>query len=202
MPEILVLCTGNVCRSPMGEAFLKHHVQVRGIESAYFIHSAGTGVYGPTIDGVFPGYPASERAEHVMRVRGITLEGHRSKRMVPELLDSADLVIAMAREHLRDALHLHPDVTDRAFLFKEMDELLQKGPLPAEFDLAVAELNARRNSPWDAVALGWDADVDDPIGGDVSLFDTCAAEIEFLSGRLAEALWPISSDLAPEDRVR
>lgn len=190
MPEILVLCTGNVCRSPMGEVFLKHHAQARGIEADYYIHSAGTGVYGPTVDGVFRGYPASERAQYVMEARGLTLEGHRSKRMVPELLDSADLVIAMAREHLRDALHLNPEVTERAFLFKELDELIQKGPLPPEFERAIADLSSRRNSPWDAVALGWDADVDDPIGGDVSLFETCAAEIEMLTARTASALWP------------
>lgn len=174
----------------MAEAFLKYHARVRSVEDDYFIHSAGTGVYGPTVNGVFRGYPASERAQYVMEARGLTLEGHRSKRMVPELLDSADLVIAMARDHLRDALHLNPEVTERAFLFKELDQLIQKGPLPPEFERAVTELNSRRNSPWDAVALGWDADVDDPIGGDISLFESCAAEIELLTARAAEAFWP------------
>lgn len=194
MPELLVICTGNVCRSPMGEAFLKYQANIRGVGGDYYIHSAGTGVFGPTVNGVFHGYPASERAQYVMERRGLTLEGHRSKRVVPELLESADLVIAMAREHLRDSLHLHPDVADRAFLIKELDELIAKGPLPESFDLAVAELHSRRNSPWDAVALGWDADVDDPIGGDLALFEMCASEIEQLTMRLADALWPMPAE--------
>lgn len=177
----------------MGEALLRRHVDERGIGDEFYIHSAGTGVYGPTYDGVFRGYPASDRAEIVMRVRGITLEGHRSKRMVPDLLDSADLVVAMAREHLRDALNLHPPVAERAFLLREIVELTNEGPVSSDFGAAIAELNARRSSPWDAVALGWDADVEDPIGGDVDEFEICAADIAALIDSLAGALWPVES---------
>lgn len=183
----------------MGEALLKRHAAVRGIGEQYLIHSAGTGVYGPTIDGVFRGYPASDRSEIVMRSRGITLQGHLSKRMVPEMLGSSDLVLAMAREHLRDAIHLQPEVADRAFLLKEAIELVRQAPLIGDFNEVVAELNARRSSPWDAVALGWDADVEDPVGGDVEEFEICAIEIESLIDELAEAIWPTES---PVDLVR
>lgn len=194
MYEILVVCTGNVCRSPMGEVVLRSALEERGVAGAFRVHSAGTGVYGPSYGGRFRGYPASEGAAGAMRRRGFSLSGHRSKRVVPELLEDSALVIAMAREHLSDMLNLYPPVAGKAFLLKEMADLIAGGPLPeAEFSALVTELHARRESPWEAVNRGWEIDVDDPIGGDFVHYERCAEEIIEALEIVADGFWPLGA---------
>ena len=91
MNQILLVCTGNTCRSPMAEAILRKKLQERGGE-AVSVSSAGTGAWD--------GAPASEGAYLVALEHGLDLSSHRARLLTRELATAADLVLTMARHHL------------------------------------------------------------------------------------------------------
>ncbi len=77
--SILVVCTGNVCRSPIGERLLRQHLPDRHITSA--------GILG------LEGYPADECAQDVARRHGISLDGHVARRLTRRLMQGSDLIL-------------------------------------------------------------------------------------------------------------
>lgn len=91
--RILVLCTGNICRSPMAEALLRRRMEVLGRKVE--VRSAGV--------GALRNYPADEPARALMQARGIDLSPHRASQVTPELARWADLILVM-ESHQRDAM--------------------------------------------------------------------------------------------------
>ena len=88
--RVLLVCTGNICRSPLGEALLRRALTERGLPTVE-VTSAGTGAWD--------GAPASEGAYLVALERGLDLSGHRARLLTRELVEQADLVLTMARHH-------------------------------------------------------------------------------------------------------
>ncbi len=88
--RILLVCTGNICRSPLAEALLTHALRERGAPDVT-VSSAGTGAWD--------GAPASEGAYLVGLERGLDLSGHRARLLTRELAVEADLILTMARHH-------------------------------------------------------------------------------------------------------
>jgi len=95
--HILLICTGNTCRSPLAEAMLRRKLQERGVEGVT-VGSAGTGAWD--------GAPASEGAYLVALEHGLDLSSHRARLLTRELVDGSDLVLTMARHHLARAEQL------------------------------------------------------------------------------------------------
>lgn len=106
--RVLMVCSGNTCRSPTAEALLRRELAAAGI-SGVTVSSAGTGAQD--------GDPASEGAYLVALEEGVDLGTHRSRRVTPELLAEADLVLAMSRSHLHRLALLGGG--DRAMLLTE-----------------------------------------------------------------------------------
>ena len=109
--HVLVICTGNICRSPMGEAFLREHLAQAGLHHVE-VSSAGTHAVA--------GRPAMEAAERaVASIRG-SLATHRSTPLDIGLARGADLVLCASHEH-RDFIRAWwPDVPEaRLRLFNE-----------------------------------------------------------------------------------
>lgn len=98
--RIIMICTGNICRSPMAEAFMHEELKKRGVEAE--VSSAG--IYAGD------GSAASYEAVEVMREYGIDLAGHRSRALRPEHLQDA-LVLCMTGGHLRSVMQLAPDAS-------------------------------------------------------------------------------------------
>jgi len=88
--KILLVCTGNICRSPLAAALLQRALTDRGIEGMD-VSSAGTGAWD--------GAPVSEGAYLVGLERGLDLSAHRARLLTRELVEEADLVLTMARHH-------------------------------------------------------------------------------------------------------
>lgn len=89
--NILFLCTGNTCRSAMAEGVARNELERRGWHNVT-IKSAGTGAVSNA--------PASDDAIAVAAEKGIDLTGHRSQPLTPELVEWADLILAMSPSHL------------------------------------------------------------------------------------------------------
>ena len=88
--KIVLVCTGNICRSPLAAALLQRALTDRGIEGME-VSSAGTGAWD--------GAPVSEGAYLVGLERGLDLSAHRARLLTRELVEEADLVLTMARHH-------------------------------------------------------------------------------------------------------
>ena len=99
--SVLVVCTGNICRSPTGEAVLRHRVEQRGLAHRIRVASAGTHDYhvGECPDG--------RSIKHALK-RGYDLTPLRASQVSPDDFHEHDYVLAMDRGHLRILKSLAP----------------------------------------------------------------------------------------------
>lgn len=104
--RILVLCTGNICRSPMAAAVLQQCLQANG--QTLEVRSAGI--------GAMIGYPAEEPAQALMRARGLDISSHRAQQVNHDLLRWAEVVFVM-EPYQRDAvLEMDPTLRGKVFV--------------------------------------------------------------------------------------
>jgi protein-tyrosine phosphatase len=88
--HILVVCVGNICRSPMAEALLQR--ELRG-KDGFTVESAGL--------GALVGHPASEHSVALMDELGLDITAHRARQIHPDMVSAADLVLVMEAGHKR-----------------------------------------------------------------------------------------------------
>ena len=103
--HILVVCVGNICRSPMAEALLRDALRDRG---EITVESAGLGAM---VD-----WPAAEHAETLLSERGIDISAHRARQLTPEIIHEADLILVMELGH-KKAIEIE-DTTARGKVFR------------------------------------------------------------------------------------
>ncbi|MDR1807301.1 MAG: hypothetical protein LBR33_05215 [Propionibacteriaceae bacterium] len=106
--RILTVCTGNVCRSPMAEAMLRH--RLAGL-SDVTVESAGT--------GALVGAPMPPEARAVLEGLGLKDDGHVARQLTHQLVSQADLILGLTRQHRRKVVQLDPTATRRAFTLRE-----------------------------------------------------------------------------------
>lgn len=90
MTRVLLVCTGNICRSPLAEAIMRREFTQMGKED-FEVASAGTGAWD--------GAPASEGAYLVALEHGLDLSAHRARLLTRDLVQQADIIFTMARHH-------------------------------------------------------------------------------------------------------
>ena len=89
--KVLMVCTGNICRSPTAEGVLRELARREGL--TLHVESAGTHDY-------HLGEPPDERAQHHARRRGYDLSRQRARRVRKSDFREFDLILAMDRGHL------------------------------------------------------------------------------------------------------
>lgn len=89
--RLLFVCTGNTCRSAIAEALARKIIIERGLSDVE-VQSAGTSAWD--------GAPASDGALLVGMERGLDLSQHRAQTLTRDLVNGADLVLAMGPHHL------------------------------------------------------------------------------------------------------
>jgi protein-tyrosine-phosphatase len=154
------------------------------------LDEAGVGAVVSSTGLLFDGKPATDHGVAVMAERGIDTSGHRSRKLRPEMVAGADIVLGMARDHVREVAVLAPDTWGRAFTLKEIVRLGEErgGRAPDEpLEQWLARLHeGRRRS--DLLGDSGADDVADPIGGPRRSYQRTAEELDDLTARLARLL--------------
>lgn len=104
MKRVLVVCVGNICRSPIGEALLR-----RDLSADFTIGSAGI--------GAMVGDPADETMAAIGAEHGLSLEAHRGQQFTKALAAKFDLILVMEPGHKREVTKLVPELSGRVMLF-------------------------------------------------------------------------------------
>jgi low molecular weight protein-tyrosine phosphatase len=179
LDRILVVCTGNVCRSPAAEGFLRRELAARFGGAAPAVGSAGTMGW--------QGEPPTAESVRAAAELGIDISAHRASVLTDESVADADLVVAMAREHVEWIVGRTSDASARSFTLKELARLLEDADPTGSPAERVAAAAIRR----DAVgAPAGDLDVADPLGEPLSVYRAMAAELEEWTRRLVAGLAP------------
>ncbi|MCP4417068.1 MAG: low molecular weight protein arginine phosphatase [Chloroflexi bacterium] len=110
-PHILVVCTANICRSPVGEALLQAKVQAEGLPN-WTISSAGTRAK--------IGEAASPFSRILMSEQGLDISCHSSLLITELLLQQSDLILCMETRHVKTLRSTFPAFEKKLFTLKQM----------------------------------------------------------------------------------
>lgn len=112
-PLVMIVCTANICRSPMAAALLRHHLNQAGERSKGIrVESAGTWGVNDA--------PAASNARHVMKNRGLSLEEHRSRHLTRKMVYQADLILTMEASQ-KEALQVEfPAAAAKVMMLSEL----------------------------------------------------------------------------------
>lgn len=168
--RVMMVCTGNICRSPMAEVVLRSRLRDLGLVDRVVVDSTG-------VSSEEQGNPIDSRARTALWRRGYAgsdVAGHRARRVQPAELGERDLVLAMTAHHAATLRRLAPDDADRVRMFRSFDPAT--GTLGRDSDLDVAD-------PW--------------YGGPED-FELCLDEVEAaVDGLLSELRTRLASGAAP-----
>ncbi len=178
--RILVMCTANVCRSPMAEALLRLAMEDAGI--AAHLSSAGF---------LTQDEEATPVVVEIMGERGIDISDHRSRMVTAAMVEEADLVVAMERRHVRDLALLTDGAVGRIDTLGGLVDRLRSatGDSPRE---RVASATAPREAG-DMLGNGPD-EVDDPFGKSKKVNREAADRLTDLCNELILLLFPGGGD--------
>jgi len=182
--RILIVCTGNVCRSPFIERLLQRQLDEHRASSSprILVHSAGTGaVTGSAMD---------ERAAAQLLANGGDPTGFRARDLTPDLVAESDLILTATRDHRGKVAVMYPKALRRVFTFRDfadlvggvdgLNTLVPQGDSVAQGDSRawvrqVTEQAAARRGLNPPLELG-QADIVDPFRREDEVFVTMAQQ--------------------------
>ena len=118
--SLLVVCTGNICRSPAVELLMR-----RRLDRTVTVSSAGT--------HALAGQPVSPPMAELLRARGVDPSGFTARTLRPAMVEEADLVVTLTVAQRAAVVRMVPAAVRRTFTLLEMAQLLSTspGPVPA-----------------------------------------------------------------------
>lgn len=123
--RVLMVCLGNICRSPTAEAVLRAKLQAAGLGARVTVDSAGTGDW-------HVGQPPDPRSQRHAAHRGYDLSSLRARRVAEDDFRRFDFILAMDEDNLADLQRLTPEHGARAqlrlFAHVEVPDPYQSGP--------------------------------------------------------------------------
>ncbi|MET0256362.1 MAG: low molecular weight protein-tyrosine-phosphatase [Luteibacter sp.] len=103
--RILIVCIGNICRSPTAEYLLRHRL---GEGHRARVESAGL--------GALVGHPVDATALELLGEHGVDAAAHRARQVDSAMLRGSDLILAMEKSHVARIGRMAPEVTGKVYL--------------------------------------------------------------------------------------
>ena len=124
---VLVICTGNTCRSPMAAKLLQHALSAENSPlDQLVVESAGV--------AAVPGEPASDNSVAALKKVKIDLSQHRSQPVTQELINRAFAILGMTDSHLETlTLYNYSNLPEHTYLFREFIGESHKSQIPDPF---------------------------------------------------------------------
>lgn len=145
--NILFICTGNTCRSPMAEGYLRNLVERSG-EKNIAVLSAGL--------MAMPGQPASPYSIEILKEQGIDIESHRSRNVERSFVEASTWVLTMTESHKQMLIHQFPEFTDK---IKTLSEFIGEsgeiqdpfGGTKEDYQKASEDIHKRVEKAWEKI---------------------------------------------------
>jgi protein-tyrosine phosphatase len=189
--RILIICTGNICRSPFAERLFSSRLrEALGPEAASQFEVTSAGTWGMV------GEPMQPEAARVLVAHGGDPAGFAARELTLDLVSGADLVLAATREHRAAAVTFDPRASSRTLTLRELARLLGpvgpamitgSGPVERMRELVTAAIGNRGLVP---PTDPRDDDIADPYGQSRAAYERAAEEID-------AALRPVIALLRP-----
>jgi len=183
MADVLFVCTGNLCRSPSAALLLRQQLGDAG-RAEVEVHSAGTA----EVDR----FSSPRALVQEGRAFGIDLGAHVPRMVEPGMIEAADLVVGLTREHVRETVVAVPTSFPKTFTLKEIVRRgLERGPRDAAEDLGtwLVRLQDGRLRA-DLMGESPDDDIMDPMGGTRDDYRLMLTEVADLTLTLRNLAWP------------
>ena len=180
-PRFLLVCTANICRSPMAEALLRNHLELVGVTAE--VASSGHLAEGTLV---------SPNSVTAMADRSLDIAGRRSVLTSAGALRSSDLILTMGREHVRRVLDVEMSAWPRSFTLRAaVRRGLQVGPREQDESLNawVGRLHDGRLAR-DMLSDDPADDIEDPYGAPLHAYRDTARLLDDLLGRLVMLAYP------------
>lgn len=118
--NILVICTGNSCRSVMAEAYLRKRIKEIGKDIS--VKSAGI--------TPFSGMSPTRETIEIMKEIGVDVSGHKAVTLMREMIDEANIILVMEPRHKYTLVSIDSNCEGKIFYLKEFEGDFSEGTIP------------------------------------------------------------------------
>ena len=186
--RVLMVCTANHCRSPMGQQMLQHAAAARFGDGSWLVDSAGTNIPGP--------WPLHEHAATVLAGRLGEVAPHTSQPLSSAVIGASDLILTASRRQRGIVVKAVPAAIGRTFTIRQFARLSDAVPAPVPGAVPpdpvgqgrwlVTEAKLARSSL--QPVAGDEEDLPDPMGGPLADFEVCADRLQDAIDRILRPL--------------